>query len=160
MTSTAIDTELVAHLRTSLISIARRIDRQVSSGGLTRTEVSVLAAIVGRGPIKLADLAARQGINPTMLSRVIGKLQSAELIRRQSNLADRRAGEVIATRKGERVRERLLAERSALLAERLGQLPPESIEALAQAAGALRELAEALDSPLESPPSPGDDSAQ
>jgi DNA-binding MarR family transcriptional regulator len=140
-----VDADAIARLRTSLIRISRRIDRQVSVGGLTSTEVSVLASIANRGPLGLAELASHEGINRTMLSRVVGKLEAAELIRRQASIADRRAVEVVATRKGGRLRERLLAERSRLLAERLAELPGETVATILDAAPALEALAAALE---------------
>ena len=55
-----------------------------------------------------------------MLSRVLGKLEAADLIVRRSSIVDGRAIEVVATRKGVRLRQRLIAERTRLLAENLG----------------------------------------
>jgi DNA-binding MarR family transcriptional regulator len=143
--TTTVDAVAVAQLRTSLISIARRIDRQVSVGGLTSTEASILASIAGRGPLGVGELAAREGINRTMVSRVIGKLEAADLVRRQPSIADRRAVEVVATRKGIRLRERLLADRSRLLSERLAELPDDIAEIIFNAGPALEVLATALE---------------
>jgi DNA-binding MarR family transcriptional regulator len=142
---TTVDVDAIAQLRTSLIRISRRIDRQVSVNGLTSTEVSVLASIATRGPLGLGELASHEGINRTMLSRVIGKLEAAELIRRQPSIADRRAVEVVVTRKGARLRERVLAARSRLLAERLNELPSQTVTTLLDAIPALNALATALE---------------
>lgn len=146
MTAT-VDTNTLSQLTVSLRRISRRIDRQVSVGGLTSTEASVLASIARRGPVGAGELAAHEGINPTMLSRVIGKLETAGLVRRQSSIADRRAIQVVATRKGTRMRERLLAERSPLLTERLAELPPEMTSVILNAAPALEALAAAREPP-------------
>lgn len=143
--TTTVDADAVAQLRTSLISISRRIDRQVSVAGLTSTEASILASIVARGPLGVGQLASREGVNRTMVSRVIGKLEAADLVRRQAAIADRRAVEVVATRKGARLRERLLADRSRLLAERLAELPSETVAILLDATPALNALAAALE---------------
>lgn len=144
--TTIADVDSIAQLRSGLIRISRRIDRQVSpGGGLTNTEVAVLGTIATRGPLGLGELASYEGINRTMLSRVIGKLEAAELIRRQSSIADRRAIEVVVTRKGARLRERVMAARDRLLAERLAELPPATVTALFEAAPALAALAEVLE---------------
>jgi len=142
--TTTVDTDTLSQLSVTLRRISRRIDRQVSVGGLTSTEVSVLASIARRGPLGLGELAAREGINPTMLSRVIGRLEGAELVRRQPSIADRRAVEVVATRKGVRMRERLLTQRSQVLAERLAELPPDMASLIMHAAPALEALSAAL----------------
>jgi DNA-binding MarR family transcriptional regulator len=143
--TTSVDVDTIARLRNSLLRISRRIDRQVPAGGLTSTEISVLASIATRGPLGLGELAGYEGINRTMLSRVIGKLEAADLIRRQGSIADRRAIDVAVTRKGARLRERLLAARSRLLAERLAELPSETIATILAAIPALEELASALE---------------
>jgi len=143
--TTTTDEDTLSQLTLSLRRISRRIDRQVSVAGLTSTEASVLASITRRGPLGLSDLAAHEGINPTMLSRVIGKLETAGLVRRQTSITDRRAIQVVATRKGVRGRERLLAERSRLLTERLAELPPEMASIILDAAPALEALAAALE---------------
>lgn len=145
MTARLSRSDIIGRLICSLRRIFRRIDRQVSVGGLTSAEMSVLASIAKRGPLGVGDLAAHEGINPTMLSRVIGKLEAAGLVRRQSSIADRRAIQVAATCKGGRIRERVLAERSRLLAERLAELPPEMTSMILNAAPALEALAAALE---------------
>jgi len=142
--TTTVDTDTLSQLSVTLRRISRRIDRQVSVGGLTSTEASVLAFIARRGPLGLGELAAHEGINPTMLSRVIGRLEGAELVRRQPSIADRRAVEVVATRKGVRTRERLLTQRSQVLAERLAELPPDMASLIMHAAPALEALSAAL----------------
>jgi DNA-binding MarR family transcriptional regulator len=143
MTITA-DMDTLSQLSVSLRRISRRIDRQVSVGGLTSTEASVLASLARRGPQGLSELAAHEGINPTMLSRVIRKLEAADLVRKQSSIADRRATQVVATRKGTRVRDRLLTERSRVLAEKMGELPAETVSLILAAAPALDALAAVL----------------
>jgi DNA-binding MarR family transcriptional regulator len=42
-----------------------------AAAGLTPTRISVLFTIARRGPIRLSELAQAEGLNPTMLSRVI-----------------------------------------------------------------------------------------
>ena len=141
----AVDANVLSQLRTSLLRISRRISRQAAVGGLTSTEVSVLASIVRYGPLGLAELAAHEDINRTMLSRVVGKLEAEELIPRQPSIADRRSIDVAATRKGARMRERLVSERARVLAAALAELPPETRATILDAAPALEALAAALE---------------
>jgi len=53
-----------------------------SRGGTFPSQYEVLVTIVGRGPLRHAELAVLEGINPTMLSRIVGKLESAGLVAR------------------------------------------------------------------------------
>jgi len=93
------------------------------------------------------ELADVEGINPTMLSRVVGKLEEAELIQRQIDAVDRRAVRVVATTAGTKLRKRVLAERSALLADRLARLPADTIEVVVVAIPALEALVAELAPP-------------
>lgn len=143
--TTTVDLDAIERLSANLIRVSRRIDRQASVGGLTRTEASVLGSIVSRGPLGLSELASHQAINRTMLSRVLGKLEAADLIVRRSSVADGRAIEVVATPEGTRLRERLIAARTRLLTEKLAELPIETITSIIDAVSGLAELAAALE---------------
>ncbi len=143
--TTTVGMDAIEQLSSNLIRVSRRIDRQVSVGGLTSTEASVLGSIVACGPLGLSELAKQQAINRTMLSRVLGKLEAADLIVRRSSIADGRAIEVVATHMGVRLRERLIADRTRLLAEKLAGLPIETITTIIDAVPGLAELAAALE---------------
>jgi DNA-binding MarR family transcriptional regulator len=147
MNAVGVDAETVDRLRGALTRISRRVDRQISTGGLTSTQLSVLASVVNRGPIGLGELADVEGINPTMLSRVVGKLEEAELIQREVDADDRRAVRVAATAAGNKLRKRVLAQRSALLADRLARLPADTVEVVVAAIPALEALVAELAPP-------------
>jgi DNA-binding MarR family transcriptional regulator len=139
-----VDPETIDRLRAALTRISRRIDRQVSGGGLTSTQLSVLASVLKYGPVGLSELADIEGVNPTMLSRVVAKLEDAGLIERQVDETDRRAARVQVSRAGAKLRAELLEQRSALLTERLAGLPEETVAAVLAALPALEELASEL----------------
>jgi DNA-binding MarR family transcriptional regulator len=144
MITSPLDDATVDRLRAALGRISRRIDRHVSGDGLTRTELSVLASVDIRGPIGLGELGDYEGVNPTMLSRVVGKLEGAGLIRRQADPDDRRAVRVEVTADGAALRHRLLTQRSQLLSRQLADLPDETMRSLVTAIPALEALAEQL----------------
>ena len=60
----------------------------------------MFTSAVVRGPIRMSDLAEFTGLNPTMLSRLIPKLEESGLIRRLFDDSDRRVCRVEATAKG------------------------------------------------------------
>ncbi len=97
-----------------------------------------------RGPLSLAELTEIEGINPTMLSRVIGKLDSYDLIKRLRDPDDFRAARVEVTPKGRSVYERIAAQRSAVISESVRGLPASQQAALLAALPALENLAEDL----------------
>lgn len=159
------DAEDVARLRVALARIARRLDRQTrgdrSLGGrgpgdqdqsdaLTRTQTSVLATVAMRGPLRISELADIEGVNPTMLSRIVGKLEDSGLLRRRTDPDDGRAALVETTTPGRDLHQRLRAERTRLLAERLAAMPDDASAVLLTALPALEALAQAL-TPPEAP---------
>jgi DNA-binding MarR family transcriptional regulator len=104
----------------------------------------VLLATVRRGPIRLSELAESEGINPTMLSRVIADLGDAGLLERASDEGDRRAAWVKATAAGKRLSERIHRERTAAVDAALSQLSDSEQRLIEQALPALEQLAERL----------------
>src|SRR4051794_36439116 len=143
MLSTAeFQAEDVARLRAALGRMARRLRPTRAAAGLTPTQISVLLAVVRCSPQRLADLAEREGLNPTMLSRVVANLAQAGLVRRAADPADRRAALVEATPAGKKLRERMRRERNDLLAVELAALGEAEREALLAAPPPFEALAE------------------
>src|SRR3984957_14975925 len=138
------DAELVARLRGVIQRLAREMKNTSTGERLTPTQYSVLALVRSRGPLGLAELTELEGLNPTMVSRIIKVLDEGGLIRRMPDPNDLRAARLAATPMGEQVHDRVRAQRTHVLSERLGQLPPETAEALRAAAPAVEGPAEAV----------------
>jgi DNA-binding MarR family transcriptional regulator len=83
-----------------VLRLARQLNAASREEGLTPTQASVLGITTARGPLSLAELTELEGINPTMLSRVVGKLDSFGLIRRLRDPDDFRAARVEVTPEG------------------------------------------------------------
>jgi DNA-binding MarR family transcriptional regulator len=138
------DADGVTRLRGVIGRLARQLNASSTAEGLTPSQASVLGLVVFRGPLSLSELADLEGLNPTMLSRVVGRLQELELIRRIPDPADLRSASVTATREGREVDKRVKAQRAAVVSECVDQLPPDEQDALGAALPALEALAEAL----------------
>jgi DNA-binding MarR family transcriptional regulator len=136
-----------ARLRSAVSRMARRLRPTAAAGSLTTTEVDVLVAAEKQGPVRLSDLAGFAGLNPTMLSRLIPRLEEAGLIRRIDDELDRRVCRVIATEKGSRLLERIRSERNDALSKHLRDLDESARAALAIALPVLEDLAERLRRP-------------
>jgi DNA-binding MarR family transcriptional regulator len=141
------DTELVARLRGVIGRLARQLNDTSTGEGLTPTQYSVLGLVRVRGPLGLAELTELEGLNPTMLSRVIRVLDENGLIRRLPDPSDLRAARVEVTPAGELVHERIRDHRTQVLSECLSRLPPETAELLLSSVPAMEALAEAAKSP-------------
>lgn len=143
------DTDEVTRLRIALARTARWLERQSTADELSRTQLSVLGTVARLGPLGLGRLAEIEGVNPTMLSRIVAKLDDAGLLRRTPDPADRRAAHVEVTEHGHELHLRMRTERTRLLVDRLADLTPDhrshllaalpAIEALASPAGGTPE---------------------
>jgi DNA-binding MarR family transcriptional regulator len=121
--------------------LSRRLRPTVAGSGLTPSQISVLFTIVRLGPLGLSELAAIEGLNPTMLSRITAQLCDSGLIRREADPSDRRSANVLATAAGRRIRERIHRERTRALSAHIEQLDEHQRQALWDALPALEELA-------------------
>jgi DNA-binding MarR family transcriptional regulator len=133
-----------ARLRIAVARLSRRLRPTAAAGSMTTTEVDVLVAIDRHGPLRLSDLAGFAGLNPTMLSRLIPKLETAGLMRRLVAEGDRRVCRVEITAKGKRLLERIRSERNDSLSHLLGELDNADRQTLVAAVPVLEALAERM----------------
>ena len=143
------DTELVARLRAVIPRLARVLNDTSTGAGLTPTQYSVLALVHVRGPLGLTELTELEGLNPTMLSRVVKALDERGLIRRMQDPGDLRVARVTVTEEGARVHDQVRAQRTQVLSDCLHRLPPDTAETLLKAVPELEALAEALKPPAK-----------
>ena len=136
--------DVATRLRAAVARVDRLLAREVLGSALTRTQFSVLGSLARRGEQRLSDLVEREGLNPTMLSRVVGALEKNGWATRSQHPDDGRAVLVAVTPAGREVYERLQRERSALIDDYLGGLSAEQSRALAAALPVLEGLADHL----------------
>jgi len=139
-----VDAENVTRLRRVIGRLARLLNAAPVSENLTPTQASVLGIVAYRGPIGMAEVADIEGLNPTMLSRVVAKLVDDGLARRLPNPADQRAVQIEATAAGHDVHLRIIKSRTETVARILDGLSPDVTDALLDALPALEALAEGL----------------
>ena len=140
----AAEPEPTARLRAAIGRLSRRLRPTVAGSQLTPSQISVLFTIVRNGPLGVSDVAELESLNPTMLSRLVGQLTDAGLIRRTADPDDRRAALVEATAQGRRLRERIHRERTSALQRYVDELDETQRETLWRALPVLEELAERL----------------
>ncbi|MDX6503322.1 MAG: hypothetical protein QOE29_447 [Gaiellaceae bacterium] len=148
-TATKETTELDAaiRLRAAIGLLSRRLRPTQTAVGLTPTQISALVTIVLAGPLKLGDLAAREGLNPTMLSRIVAQLAERGLVRRIADPDDRRVARVETTTAGKRLHERMRQQKNDALVAQLALLSPAERDLLVAALPSLELLAERLKQP-------------
>ena len=144
--ATGVDTETAQRLRMVFGQLARRLrpTEAVLAAGLTPTRVSVLLNTVRNGPIRLADVAEQEGLNPTLLSRTVAHLAQDGLVTRTADASDRRSAWLDATPTGRELAERIRAQRTHAVQVALAELAPEERELIEAALPALEQLAQHL----------------
>jgi DNA-binding MarR family transcriptional regulator len=133
-----------ARLRISVARMARWLRPTAAAGPLTTAEVDMLIVAEKHGPARMSDLASFCGLNPTMLSRMVPKLEEAGFLRREADPTDGRVWRVEATKKARNLLQRVRTERNDALSKLLDDLDDSEREAIAAATPVLEKLAERL----------------
>jgi DNA-binding MarR family transcriptional regulator len=141
-----VDADEVVRLRRAIARLARQFNSSATDEGLTPTQASVLGLVAGRGPVGLPDLVRLEHINPTMLSRVVGKLDDERLITRTPDPDDLRSISLELTDHGRDVHQRIKAQQAEAVSRCAGALPRAEHQALVGALDALEHLADSLSS--------------
>jgi DNA-binding MarR family transcriptional regulator len=146
------DADAVARLRRTIGRLARAMNQSAASEDLTPTQASVLAVVAAGDSVRLSRLARIEGLNPTMLSRVVGKLDALGLLERAADEDDQRAVVVRATAAGRETNERIRARRTGELLDVIAHLPAATSATLLAALPAFEELTDAIREPAAGPP--------
>ena len=95
-------------------------------------------------PLRLSELASSEGVNPTMLSRVVAGMVQDGLLLRSSDEGDRRAAWVSVTPKGHKLAERMRRERTDAVNAALSGLTEDDCRRIERALPALEALGQEL----------------
>ncbi len=133
------DANLAAQLRLSVARLHRRL-RQSADPGLTISQLSALASIERSGPITLGDLARVEQVQPPTMTALAGKLETAGLVERSIDAADRRVHRVTVSPHGVRLLARHRKQKNAYLERRLATLSASDRATLARACDIMEEL--------------------
>ncbi|MDE3133062.1 MAG: MarR family transcriptional regulator [Acidobacteriota bacterium] len=142
----AVDTETAQRLRIVFGRLSRLL-RPTEAGlaaDLTPTRAAVLLNTVRNGPIRLAEIADQEGLNPTLLSRTVAHLSQSGLVTRSADAADRRSAWLEATAAGRELAAEIRAQRTHAVEVALAALSPEDRALIEAAVPALERLAPQL----------------
>ena len=138
-------------LRIAVGRLARRL-RLIDSGstaGMTPARASALLAVERRGPMRLTDLAVSEGVNPTMLSRMVADLTESGLMLRSCDPGDRRVAWVEVTDAGRDLALEMRSRRTAAMANALDALDGRQRRRVVEALPALEALVAELPDPTD-----------
>jgi len=132
---------LAAHLRLVITRTARRL-RQQGGSGLGPSQLSALASIERHGPLTPSELAEIERIQRPSATRIVARLEQAELVERVADPADGRSFTVGINADGQALMNKLRTRKNAYLAKRLRGLDEADLATLDRAAEILEDLLE------------------
>ena len=132
---------LAAHLRLVVTRTARRL-RQQAGTDLGPSQLSALASIERHGPLTPSELAEIERIQRPSATRIVARLEEAELVERVADPTDRRSFTVGINAEGRALMNKLRTRKNAYLAKRLRGLDEADLATLDRAAEILEDLLE------------------
>jgi DNA-binding MarR family transcriptional regulator len=141
MRSTSADSELATRLRLALARSARRL-RQEAGTDLSPSLTAALATVERHGPLTPSELAARERVQRPTVTRIVARLEEAELVSRAADPVDRRSSLISVTRGGRELLAAARTRKDAFLSERLEALGAEDRATLERAAALLEGMLE------------------
>jgi DNA-binding MarR family transcriptional regulator len=136
--------QLADQLRLALGRLNRSLRLTHVAADLPSSQREILMAIARVRSLRLSELVSEEGLNPTMLSRIVAKLEAAELISRSTDPDDARVIHVTATPKGLALRDTIRTERTDALMFALGRLTDDEQRKLLVATPVLETLVATL----------------
>lgn len=131
--------ETAARLRVAIARLARQL-RQHSPGGLTPSQWSALAMVDAHGPLRIGDLADREGVSAPTATRVVASLEELGLLSRASDPSDRRTSYIALTDEGRDKLESTRRSQSTELVQRLSEMPAQDVRKLVELLPVLESL--------------------
>lgn len=132
--------EILAHLRALRRDLLRNPFADAAGSGLTGPQVTVMACLVGAGPLTLTGLSQQLGISHSTASGIVDRLQARGLVRRTPDTEDRRRTRIIVTEDVTRYVRDLEEGPSGRLAAALANASPAQRRAIREGLRLLREL--------------------
>lgn len=137
--------EVAGALR-AVISRLNRMLRQQNVGELTLSQWSALVTLDGNGPMRIGELAEREHVSAPTATRLVAVLESAALVARAPDTADRRSAVISLTDAGAAAVRQARRLRTARLARLVSGLQPADLQRLVDALPVLDRLTRDADS--------------
>jgi DNA-binding MarR family transcriptional regulator len=134
-------------MRSAIGRLARGLRQTRAGTDLTPSQYEVFARIAWRGRIPLSEIATVESLNPTLISRIVGKLEDAGLVVREQDPDDRRVAHAVCTDAGRALFEQIRHERTDVLSVALERLTKDELRTLTAALPVLETLAAQLKDP-------------
>ena len=120
-------------------AVRKAFSRRAASLGVTGAQWKVMLKLTLKPGLRQTELADMLEIEPITLSRIIDRLQDAELVERASDPADRRAWRLHVTAKAGPIVEKLKAIAGEMTAEAFAGIDNKDIETTRRVLAQVRE---------------------
>lgn len=141
VTETEAEAGLASRLRLAIIRLNRRLRAQRVNSTISLTQVSALSTLHKCGPLTPGELAAKEGVQPPSMTRVIAALEEYGFATRRPHPTDGRQAIVELSEAGLNYINEEVSAREAWLDKRLAELTPEERGVLSRAAGIIDRMA-------------------
>jgi DNA-binding MarR family transcriptional regulator len=132
---------LASRLRLAVVRLNRRLRAQRTNSSITLTQVSALSTLHKCGPLTPGELAAKEGVQPPSMTRVIAALEEFGFATRRPHPTDGRQAIVQLSEAGLAFVNEEVGAREAWLDKRLAELTTEERELLSRAAEIIDRMA-------------------
>ena len=122
-------------------ALRKAFDRRAVGLGVTRAQWKVLFRLTRQPGLRQIELADMLDIEPITLSRIVDRLEEAELVERKADPADRRAWRLHVTARARPLVEKLRAVADEVIAEAFAGIDPNDIEITRQVLAKARQNA-------------------
>jgi DNA-binding MarR family transcriptional regulator len=132
---------LASRLRLAVVRLNRRLRAQRTSSVVSLTQLSALSCLHKCGSLTPGELAAKEGVQPPSMTRVIAALEEMGHVSRRPHPTDGRQAIVELTEQGAEYIEAEVSAREAWLDKRLAELTGEERDLLGRAADIIDRIA-------------------
>ncbi|MEU4800946.1 MarR family transcriptional regulator [Actinosynnema sp. NPDC023587] len=132
---------LASRLRLAVVRLTRRLRAQRINSAISLTQVSALSTLHKSGPLTPGELAAKEGVQPPSMTRVIAALEEYGFATRRPHPTDGRQAIVELSESGMGYINDEVSAREAWLDKRLAELTPEERGVLSRAAEIIDRMA-------------------
>ncbi|GAA5151644.1 MarR family transcriptional regulator [Amycolatopsis dongchuanensis] len=133
--------QLASRLRLAVVRLNRKLRAQRTDQNVSLTQLAALSTLHKCGALTPGKLAAKEGVQPPSMTRVIAALEDMGYVERSAHPTDGRQSIVALTSSGTAFVEEMISVREAWLDRKLAELSGDEREVLARAAELIDRMA-------------------
>ncbi|SDX03802.1 DNA-binding transcriptional regulator, MarR family [Amycolatopsis xylanica] len=141
MSDDAHERSLASRLRLAVVRLNRKLRAQRAGEGVSLTQISALSTLRKCGALTPGQLAAKEGVQPPSMTRVIAALEERGYVERRPHPTDGRQAIVEVSAAGHAYVQETISAREAWLDEKLAELSAEERVTLSRAAEIIDRMA-------------------